>query len=106
MKSIHVAHKSENANHQPQRVDGTIGVYESGNWVVNIKRAASLIGSKIYLHKLRSEPSFLGGEIISFREILPKNKFVRVVFRFREDPECTGVLTSSKGWRNEYKITE
>lgn len=85
-----------------RRISNTSDEWLSGNWWISDPTAETLIGKMLYLHRGQTEPSHLGGEIISFQsaEDDPKRK----VFRFRELPSCEGVVTPKQGWGNEKKI--
>ncbi|TAG87935.1 MAG: hypothetical protein EAZ09_02590 [Oscillatoriales cyanobacterium] len=105
MKTIHVIHKIDSSN-QPKKVAGKLDTFTSGNWVINLPRAESLEDNKIYLHRSRSSPSFMGGKIARATEFEPHNGRIRVVFEFTAEKGSIGVMASADGWRNEYKITE
>ena len=42
-------------------------VWESGCWVIGEDEAKKLIGGNIFFHRKKSEPSFYGGSIRSYR---------------------------------------
>lgn len=85
-------------------VAGTPDEHESGYWAVTPTRAASLVGGEIFFHRKRADPSHLGGQILGFRE-QPDGQYAgRIIFRFRADGACSGVLAGTEGWGMEKKI--
>lgn len=85
-------------------VDRASREYESGFWVFGQQTAEELIGGDIYFHKKRAEPSFFGGQILSFR-VQPDGKYAdRIIFRFRPLQSHKGIAAGTEGWGQEKKI--
>ena len=68
-------------------------IYESGNWWLTPMEAARLVGGLLFLHDAKAKPSYLGGRVLSFREVFVPEKAHpnRVVLRFVSSAECQGV---------------
>ena len=85
-------------------IDPTSREYESGFWVIGQQTAAELVGCDIYFHKKRAEPSFFGGQILSFRVQPEGEHAARIIFRFRPLQSHKGVVAGAEGWGQEKKI--
>ncbi len=79
-------------------------IWECGWWKLEETRAQELIGSEIYFHKKRLEPSFYGGTLRGYR-VEPEGPYQgRVVFEFEFQPTCRDIKTGGTGWTLEMKI--
>ncbi len=79
--------------------------YESGFWRMSEDIARNLIKGNIYFHKRQTEPSFLGGVILSYRIHNEEGEyFGRIVFTFQAMIGHKNVKTGREGWRREMKI--
>jgi hypothetical protein len=78
--------------------------WESGWWSLEESKAEALIGSQIYFHKNRMEPSFFGGVITGYRVEEDEQYRGRIVFTFRFSAECRNVETDKNGWSKKMKI--
>jgi predicted HNH restriction endonuclease len=97
--ALHVIEKQRGGKAQVTCVDSKKREWETGDWKIGQSTADSLIGGKIHIHEGQKTPSHIGGKILSHR----KTKSGRVVFRFQEIPESSGIKISS-GWGNEKRI--
>ena len=86
------------------RKDKTSQNWESGNWKISKETANKLIGGNIYLHKLQESPSYFGGKITGYKEILDGQRKGRIVFQFTATIEHKGLKTARSGWSMEKKI--
>ena len=66
--------------------------------------AQSLIGSTLYLHRSKLQPSHFGGEILAYRVEQAGAEAGRVVFTLRARADCKGIKTDGKGWSHNQKI--
>ena len=100
MAAIHLVERTDNV----RKTDKTKNEWETGWWAVSEETAQKLIGSVLYLHRSKLQPSHFGGEIISFRFEESGPEAGRVVFKLRADADCKGVKTDGKGWSKDQKI--
>ncbi len=63
-------------------------VWESGWWVLTEDEAKKLVGGQIYFHRKKSEPSFYGGSIRSFRIKQEDPHRGSVIFEFEYRDAC------------------
>jgi hypothetical protein len=79
--------------------------FESGDWVVSIEKAESLIGARIYFFDKQADESYYGGVIESYHlsPLNPEKKQDRVVFTFLADEEGRGFKAGADGWKNDQK---
>ena len=79
--------------------------WECGWWSVDETKAEQLIGHEIYFHKKRTEPSFYGGTIRSYRVDDHEGQYQgKTIFRFEYSQECRNILAGRTGWSKEMKI--
>jgi len=79
-------------------------MWESGWWTLNKDQAELLIGSEIFFHKTRTEPSFYGGIIRGFRVEPEGEKEGQIVFEFQYNKICRDIRTDRNGWARKMKI--
>ncbi|HEX7538758.1 MAG TPA: hypothetical protein VF358_00515 [Syntrophales bacterium] len=79
-------------------------VWESGWWVLTEDEAKKLVGGHIYFHRKKSEPSFYGGAIRSFRIKQEDPHMGSVIFEFEYRDACRGIKADRCGWSMEKKI--
>lgn len=78
-------------------------VWESGDWALPEAKAKSLRGGSILFHKKRSEPSYFGGLILSYRLQEKGQKKGAVIFTFEYRADHRLVLGQG-GWNKDMKI--
>lgn len=78
--------------------------WESGWWSLDENKAKALVGSEIFFHKKRVEPSFFGGIITGYRVEQDEQYRGRIVFIFQFNAECKNVETDKHGWSKNMKI--
>ena len=101
MTAIHLVERVDNV----RKTDKSKNEWETGNWAVAEETAQKLIGSTLYLHRAKLQPSHFGGTILGFRVIEESAPDAgRVVFKLRADADCKGVKTDGKGWSKDHKI--
>jgi hypothetical protein len=98
--SIHVL---EPGNRFTKREDD---LWECGWWKLKEEKVQELIGSEIYFHKKRSEPSFYGGTIRGYHIEQEGPCQGQVVFQFQFQQTCRNIKTDGKGWSSEMKIVK
>lgn len=81
-------------------------IWQCGWWKLEEDKVQELIGSEIYFHKKRSEPSFYGGTIKGYRVEQEGPHQGRVVFEFEVQQTCRNIKTDGKGWSLEMKIVK
>ena len=81
-------------------------VWESGWWGLNENKARELVGSAIYFHRKRTEPSFYGGIIKGYRVEPDGVHQGRIVFKFLYSHDCRNIKTDKTGWSKEMKVTK
>ena len=96
-------HLIERENFDKQ-LEPVTGESSTGYWHFSEAQARSFIGGTLYLHEAQNAASRRGGEIRDVRVIDDGKWEGRVVFYFKQLPECTGATTSSEGWNRWYKI--
>lgn len=79
-------------------------LWESGSWILNEDQAELLIGSEIFFHKTRTEPSFYGGIIRGYRVKQEGENEGQIVFEFQYDKICRDIRTDRNGWARKMKI--
>jgi hypothetical protein len=79
-------------------------VWESGWWGLTEDEAKKLIGGHIYFHRKKSEPSFYGGSIRSFRIKQEEPHLGTIIFEFEYREACRGIKADKLGWSQERKI--
>jgi hypothetical protein len=79
-------------------------VWESGWWVLTEDEAKKLVGGQIYFHRKKSEPSFYGGSIRSFRIEQEDPHRGSIIFEFEYRETCRGIKADKCGWSLEKKI--
>jgi hypothetical protein len=94
-------HLVEPLNHFVKLKDN---VWESGWWRLDESEAKKLIGSEIYFHKKRQEPSFYGGTILEYRVSHDGEYPGRIIFTLRHSLSCRNVRTDKTGWTKDVKI--
>ena len=104
MKAIHLIQKYPDL--LPWPVENESTTYESGYWKLTPERAQQLIRKKIFFHKKKSEASFFGGIIESYRIMEDHPWEERVIFRFKALRELKGKVTETTGWKMEMKFVE
>ena len=100
MAAIHLVERTDNV----RKTDRSTNQWESGFWQVSEEVAKKLIGSDIYLHRSKLQPSHFGGEITGYRLVESGAQAGHVVFQVRARADCKGVKTDNKGWTNNQKI--
>jgi hypothetical protein len=88
-----------------ERIEDGSDKWKSGNWVVALEKAESLIGKRIYFHEKQIEPSYSGG-VVTAVHVLPEDHPEtpgRIVFTYIQDSEGIGYLAGSEGWSVEQK---
>ena len=100
MAAIHLVERTDNV----RKTDRNKNEWETGWWAVPEENAKKLIGSVLYLHRSKLQPSHFGGEILSYRIEEAGPEAGRVVFTLRADADCKGVKTDGKGWSKDQKI--
>ena len=66
--------------------------------------AKKLVGGHIYFHRKKSEPSFYGGSIRSFRIKQDDPHRGSIIFEFEYLEACRGIKADKCGWSLEKKI--
>jgi hypothetical protein len=66
--------------------------------------AKKLIGGHIYFHRKKSDPSFYGGSIRSFRIKQEEPHMGSIIFEFEYREACRGIKVDKLGWSQERKI--
>jgi hypothetical protein len=79
-------------------------IWECGWWKLEENKVQELIGSEIFFHKKRLEPSFYGGTIKGYRVEQEGPYQGRIVFEFEFQPACRNIKTDGTGWSMEMKI--
>ena len=79
-------------------------IWECGWWKLDENKVQQLIGSEIYFHKKRSEPSFYGGKIRGYRITQEAAHQGQIIFEFEFLPACRNIKTDGTGWSMEMKI--
>ena len=79
-------------------------VWECGWWNLEENKVRELIGSDIFFHKKRLEPSFYGGKIRGYRIEQEGPYEGKIVFEFEFKQACRNIKTDSTGWSMEVKI--
>ena len=88
----------------PENPKDSESLWTSGFWAVSEATAKQLIGGMIYFHEKQESRSKRGGEIVGFEVVKSGEYAGRIIFRFRNDPNAKGVLTSRAGWPMEKKM--
>ena len=95
-------HLIEPLNHFVKLKDN---VWESGWWRLTEDKAKKLIGSEIYFHKKRLEPSFYGGTILGYRVNQDGGEYQgKIIFKLKHSQSCRNVSTDKFGWSKGVKI--
>jgi hypothetical protein len=100
LSAIHLLERVDNV----RKTDRSKNEWESGNWLVTEEVAQRLVGSTLYLHRSKLQPSHFGGEITGYRLVESGAEAGHVVFQVRARADCKGVKTDNKGWTNNQKI--
>ena len=100
MSAIHLLERTDNV----RKTDRSKNEWESGYWVLTEEVAQKLIGSVLYLHRSKLQPSHFGGDILGYRVEESGAEAGRVVFIVRARADCKGMKTDNKGWSNNQKI--
>ena len=79
-------------------------LWECGWWKLGEEKIVDLVGTEIFFHKKRGEPSFYGGMIKSYRFEQEGPHQGGVVFEFEFQPACRNIKTNSTGWSMAAKI--
>mgnify|MGYP001768685447 CR=1 FL=1 len=79
-------------------------VWESGCWTIDENDAKKLIGGNIFFHRKKTEPSFYGGSIRSYRIKEEDPLKGSIIFEFEYRADCRGVKADRLGWSLEKKI--
>ncbi|MDD5170452.1 MAG: hypothetical protein PHN75_16670 [Syntrophales bacterium] len=79
-------------------------IWECGWWKLGEDRVQEHIGSQIYFHKKRLEPSFYGGIIRGYRIEQEGPRQGLMVFEFEFQPSCRNIRTDGTGWSMEMKV--
>lgn len=79
-------------------------VWESGWWQLNENDAKKLVGSPIFFHRKKSEPSFYGGLIQDVRVKQEEPHKGSIIFEFEYRENCRGVKVNKLGWSLVTKI--
>lgn len=103
--SLHVLCRQEGA--RPKGlvlVDRDTGTHDSYSWRIKDEQIAGLIGKTFCMHASKSEPSYLGGEIIEIRRepIEANDGEVRAIVRFKVTKGARGVAWPPTTNPNEY----
>jgi hypothetical protein len=98
--AIHFVERSDNV----RKTDREKNEWESGSWAMTEETAQKLVGSLMYLHRSKQQPSHFGGTILSYRVEQSGPEAGRIVFKLRADADCKGVKTDRKGWSKDQKI--
>jgi hypothetical protein len=82
--------------------------YESVGWALSEATLQAVVGGRVYFHHKQTEPSFMGGDVLGFREVTevprPPRKPRRFAITFVADPEGVNVRTDREGWPNFFKF--
>jgi len=97
---IHLVEKLNNFNNLRDNI------WECGWWKLKKDKAQELVGSEIYFHKKRLEPSFYGGKIVGYRVEQDGQHEGGTVFEFQYSHASRNVRTDKYGWSREMKIIE
>ncbi len=81
-------------------------LWENGCWDLKEDQAELLIGSEIFFHRTRTEPSFYGGIIRGFRVEREGENEGQIVFEFQYDKICRDIRTDRNGWARKMKIVK
>ena len=81
-------------------------IWECGWWKLDEDKIQDLIGSEIYFHKKRLEPSFYGGTIRGYRLEQEGPHQGKVVFEFEFQQTCRNIKTNGAGWSLEMKLVD
>lgn len=81
-------------------------IWECGWWKLTEEQIQGLIGSNIFFHKHKLEPSFYGGTIRGYRVQNEGPYEGQIVFEFEFQQTCRNISTDRKGWSLESKIVE
>jgi len=100
MAVVHFVERSDNV----RKIDKSRNEWESGYWPLPENIAQKLVGSVLYLHRTKLQPSHFGGSILAYRVEQSGSQAGRVVFKLRADADCKGVKTDGKGWSKDHKI--
>jgi hypothetical protein len=94
MARIHFINKErENLHRLPETTE-----YETGNWAVTAEQAQKLVGGVLHLHRKKTEPSYFGGTVSSFRQVgTADTKSLRFVFRFVPRQDAKDVAWKGSG---------
>lgn len=79
-------------------------VWESGWWLLDEEDAKKLVGGRIFFHRKKTEPSFYGGSIRSYRVKEEEPHKGSIIFEFEYDDGFRGVKADKTGWFKERKI--
>ena len=100
MRAIHFVERSDNV----RKIDKCKNEWESGYWALPEGIAQKLIGSVLYLHRTKLQPSHFGGDILDYRVEQLGPDAGRIVFKLRANADRKGVKVDAKGWSKDRKI--
>lgn len=103
--SLHVLCRQEGA--RPKGlvlVNRESGIHDSYSWRVKDDQMAGLVGKTFCMHTTKSEPSYLGGQIIDIRRepIEANDGEVRAIVRFKVTKDARGIMWPPTSNPNEY----
>ena len=100
MTAIHLVERSDRV----RKIDKSKNEWEAGPWDIPEETAQKLIGSVLYLHTGKLQPSHFGGDILAYRVEQSGPEAGRIVFTLRANADRKGVKVDAKGWSKDCKI--
>jgi hypothetical protein len=104
MPALHIIQNQSDLKLLPRPAAPGSEQWTSGFWSLSEATVRSLIGGRVYLHKAKVKPAFLGGELLAYRVSGEPPYAGRFTLIFRPDPKARGVTTDLAGWGMEKKI--
>ena len=78
--------------------------YETGWWVMEFKRASSLVGKPLILTERKDDPAYLGGIITGLRIETASGRTGRICFTFVEDSRLKGNTEHIGNWESRNPV--
>lgn len=104
MPALHLIQNQSDPKLLPRPETPGSELWTSGFWSLSEATVRSLIGGRVYFHKAKVKPAFLGGELLDSRVAGEPSYAGRIILIFRHDPKTKGVTTDHGGWGMEKKI--
>lgn len=104
MSALHLIQNQSDPKLLPRPETPGSEQWTSGFWSLSEATVRALIGGRVYFHKAKAKPAFLGGDLLGYRVSEDPPYVGRIILIFRPDPNAKGVTTDLAGWGMEKKI--